>query len=85
MSVTEAEKSLDQLMQPAMSVYYDWDLTKKKEKDKRHHYLITAVRSLHPKLATIVDRRGTSTGNAQKGTAQETALPPNGTLPSLQR
>jgi hypothetical protein len=44
MSVTEAEKSLDQLMQPAMSVYYDWDLTKKKEKDKKHHDLIAAIR-----------------------------------------
>jgi hypothetical protein len=43
-SVAEREKSLDQLMQLDMSVYYNWDVTKKKEKDKRHHDLITALR-----------------------------------------
>jgi hypothetical protein len=43
-SVAEGEKSLDQLMQPAMSVYYNWDLTKKREKDKKHHDPITALR-----------------------------------------
>jgi hypothetical protein len=32
--VAEGEKSLDQLMQLAMSVYYNWDVTKKREKDK---------------------------------------------------
>jgi hypothetical protein len=30
--MAEVEKSLDQLMQLAMSVYYNWDLTKKREK-----------------------------------------------------
>jgi hypothetical protein len=42
-SVAEGEKSLDQLMQLAMSVYYNQDLTKKRE-DKKHHDLITALR-----------------------------------------
>jgi hypothetical protein len=43
-SVDEGEKSLDQLMQLSMSVYYNQDVTKKKEKDKKHHDLITALR-----------------------------------------
>jgi hypothetical protein len=42
--MTKGEKSLDQLMQLAMSVYYNWDLTKKREKDKEHHDLIAALR-----------------------------------------
>jgi hypothetical protein len=60
-------------MQLAMSVYYNWDVTKKKEKDKKHHYFIAALSEcptwLGPtlKLATIVDMRGTSVENAQKG------------------
>jgi hypothetical protein len=33
--VAEGEKSLDQLMQLAMSVYYHQNITKKKEKDKK--------------------------------------------------
>jgi hypothetical protein len=44
-SVAEGKKSLDQLMQLTMSVYYNQDLTKKKEKkDKKHHDLIPALR-----------------------------------------
>jgi hypothetical protein len=73
-SVAEGEKSLDQLMQLAMSVYYNQDVTKKKEKDKRHHDLITSLREcptryggLYSELATVVDRRGTATENVQKG------------------
>jgi hypothetical protein len=31
-------------MQLAMSVYYNQDLTKKREKDKKHHDLIAALR-----------------------------------------
>jgi hypothetical protein len=52
-----------------MSVYYSWNLTKKREKDKRYNDLITALRdcSTIPELATIVNRRGTSAWNAQKG------------------
>jgi hypothetical protein len=66
----KGKKSLDQLMQLAMSVYYNQDITKKREKNKKHHDLIETLRecpTLQPKLATIVDRRGISTGNAQKG------------------
>jgi hypothetical protein len=60
-------------MQIAMSVYYNRDLTKRREKDKKYYDLITTLREcptpwvLNPKLATIVDRSGTSTWNAQKG------------------
>jgi hypothetical protein len=35
MSVAEGEKSLYQLMQLAMSIYYNQDLTKKRDKDKK--------------------------------------------------
>jgi hypothetical protein len=43
-SVAEGEKSLDQLIQLAMSVYYNWNLPKRREKDKRHHDLITVLK-----------------------------------------
>jgi hypothetical protein len=54
-------------------VYYNQDHIKRREKDKRHHDLITALKEgppnwgLHPQLATTVNRRGTSTENALKG------------------
>jgi hypothetical protein len=41
-SVAEGEKSLDQLIQLAMSVYYNWDITK--ERKRQHHDLIAALR-----------------------------------------
>jgi hypothetical protein len=44
MSVTEGEKSLDQVIQLAMSVYYNQDLTNRRGKHKRHHGLIAALR-----------------------------------------
>jgi hypothetical protein len=37
-------KSLDQVIQLAMSVYYNQDLTKKREKNKKNHDLIIALR-----------------------------------------
>jgi hypothetical protein len=43
-SVAEGEKSLDQLLQLAMSVYYNRDVTKRREKDKKHHDLIATLR-----------------------------------------
>jgi hypothetical protein len=52
-----------------MSVYYNQDITNR-EKDKRQHDLIAALREgptqlgPDPELATIVDSRGTSTENA---------------------
>jgi hypothetical protein len=49
-SVAEGEKSLDQLMQLAMSVYYNHDVTKKREKDKSHHDLIVAIRECPTQL-----------------------------------
>jgi hypothetical protein len=42
--VADKEKSLDQLMQLAMSIYYNWDLINRRKKDKRHHDLIAALR-----------------------------------------
>jgi hypothetical protein len=58
--------SLDELMQLAMSVYYNQDITKKKEKDRRHHGLITALRECPTQACYHVDRMGTSAENAQK-------------------
>jgi hypothetical protein len=42
-----------------MSIYYNWELTNRREKDKSQHDLI--------ELATMMDRRGSSAENAQKG------------------
>jgi hypothetical protein len=72
-SVAEGEMTLDQLRQLAICVYYNRDLTKKREKDKKHHTKLQISDStpldgaLHPKFATIVYRRGTSAENTQKG------------------
>jgi hypothetical protein len=62
--MAEGEKSLDQLIQLAMPVYYNWDITNR-EKDKRHHDLIAAPSDwgLYPELATMVYRRGISAEN----------------------
>jgi hypothetical protein len=43
-SVAEGEKSLDQLIQLAISVYYNQDLTTRRKKDKGHHDFIAALR-----------------------------------------
>jgi hypothetical protein len=79
-------------MQLAVSVYYNQDVTKKKEKDKRHHDLITALREvLHLTGTYIPSLLPLWTGGAlpqrmpKRGTAQETAAPCTGILPSLQR
>jgi hypothetical protein len=40
--VAEGDKTSDQLVQIATSVYYNWDLTRKIEKDRRH--LVAALR-----------------------------------------
>jgi hypothetical protein len=42
--VAEGDKTLDQLVQMATSVYYNRDLTKKREKDRRNHDLVAALR-----------------------------------------
>jgi hypothetical protein len=74
-----------------MSVYSDWDLTNRREKDRRHHDLFAALREgptnwgLHPQLATMVDRRVTSAETAQKGDSPGVSPHPTGTLPSPQR
>jgi hypothetical protein len=51
--VAEGEKSLDQVIQLAMSVFiamyvclYVRDLTNRREKDKRHHDLIAILREV---------------------------------------
>jgi hypothetical protein len=57
-----------------MSVYYNWDITKRREKDKKTSLQLSERAppdwGLHPELATIVDRRGISSENAQKGDSQ---------------
>jgi hypothetical protein len=45
-SVVEGEKSLGQLMQLAMFVYYNRNLTKKRDKDKKHQDLIAVLTEL---------------------------------------
>jgi hypothetical protein len=47
-SVAEGEKSLDQLIQLAISVYYNQDLTTRRKKDKGHHDFIAALREGPP-------------------------------------
>jgi hypothetical protein len=67
-----------------MSVYYNQDLTKRREKDKRHHDLIAALREGPTGLGpaswtwyTMVDRRGTSAENVQKGDSPGLSPTPN--------
>jgi hypothetical protein len=74
--------SLDELMQLAMSVYYNQDITKKKEKDRRHHGLITALRECPTQACYHVDRMGTSAENAQKADSLGDRPASTGTLPS---
>jgi hypothetical protein len=61
--MAEGEKSLDQLIQLAMSVYYNWDITNRKIRDMTS-LLPPLDWGLHPELATMVDRRGASIENA---------------------
>jgi hypothetical protein len=42
--VAKGENSLDQLVQLATLVYYNWDLTKKRDKDKKTQDLIAVLR-----------------------------------------
>jgi hypothetical protein len=80
--VAEGKKSLDKLIHLSMSIYYNQDLTKRREKDKRHHDLIAALREAPIQLgptstATIVDKRSTSTENAVKGNSLGDSPAPN--------
>jgi hypothetical protein len=69
-------------MQLATSICYNWTLLKRD--------LIAALReyphnrALHPEFATIVDRRGTSAGNAQKEDSLGDSMAHTRTLPHLQ-
>jgi hypothetical protein len=58
-------------MQVAMSVCYNWDINKRREKDKKHHDLIAALRERHPTGAYIPSLLSLWTG---EGTSTETAL-----------
>jgi hypothetical protein len=68
--VAEEEKSMGQLMKLAISVYHNGTLLKGKKRIKdtmTSSQLSGSAPSdwgLHPKLAMIVDRRGTSAENA---------------------
>jgi hypothetical protein len=53
-SVAEEEKSLDQLIQLAMSIYYNRDITKKREKDKKPHDLIAAPQEVPHLTGTYI-------------------------------
>jgi hypothetical protein len=80
--MAEGEKLLDQLMQPATSAFYNWDLTK-----KRPNCSSLGVRHRRAFILSVLPLQ---TGGAlpqemlQRGTAWETALTPTGTLPPLQ-
>jgi hypothetical protein len=83
--MTEGEKSLDQLIQLAMSIYYNQDITNRK-KDKRYDLIVTPTR-LGPTSRVYYHggQEGHFFRDASGGTAWETALPPTSALPSLQR
>jgi hypothetical protein len=67
----------------AMSVYYNQDLTNRREKDKRHHDLVAALREgpiwLGPASWTCYHggQEGTSAENAQKGDSPGVSPTPN--------
>jgi hypothetical protein len=54
--MAEGKKSLDQLIQLAISVYYNWDITNR-EKDKRHD-LIAAPTQLGPTSMVVCYHSG---------------------------
>jgi hypothetical protein len=80
--VAEGEKSLDQLMHLAMSVYYNWDITLKKKK-KTRNTMIHCRSQRGPNLtgACILSLLPLWTGGAlpqrmhKRGTTRETARP----------
>jgi hypothetical protein len=75
--MAKRKKSLDQLIQLAMSVYYNWDITTERKIRDMTSLLPPPDWGLHLEFATMVDKKGTSAENAYRGTAQETAPPPN--------
>jgi hypothetical protein len=83
--MAEGEKSLDQLIKLAISVYYNWDITNR-EKDKRHDLIASPTR-LGPTSRVFYHdgQEGHFCRECLRGTAWETALLPTRTLPSLQR
>jgi hypothetical protein len=83
--MAKGEKSLDKLIQLAMSIYYNRDITNK-EKDKRYD-LIAAPARLGPTSQVCYHdgQEGHFYRECLRGTAWETIPPPTGTLPSLQR
>jgi hypothetical protein len=83
--MAEGEKSLDQLIQLAISVYYNWDITNR-EKDKRHD-LIAAPTRLGPtsRVCYHSGQEGHFFRECLRGTAWETGPPPTRTLPSLEK
>jgi hypothetical protein len=85
-SVAAGEKSLNQLIQLAMSIYYNWDITKRREKDKKLHNLSAALREGPTRLGPTSQvcyhcgQEGPLPQGMQKGrAARETAPPPTGT------
>jgi hypothetical protein len=69
----KGKKSLDQVIQLAMSVYYNQNLTKKRDKDKKHQDLIAVLGSSPPNGAPLpghainVDRKDTSIESVKEG------------------
>jgi hypothetical protein len=61
--VAEGEKSLDQLIQLTISVYYNWDITNRKIRDMTS-LLSPPDWGLHLEFATMMDKRDISAENA---------------------
>jgi hypothetical protein len=85
-SMAEGKKSLDQLMQLAMHVYYNQNVTKKKEKKTKD--TMTSLQlsgsappnwGLHPELATTVDKKGKECPKG--GQPRKQPRPPPGPCP----
>jgi hypothetical protein len=84
--VGEGERSLDQQVQVSPSVYYNQDLTKKRDKDKKklEHYCCTQVPYLmgpHSQdMLPIWKRRTLLKRVSKRDTAQKTALTSSGNM-----
>jgi hypothetical protein len=84
--IAEGERSLDQPVQLATSENYNQDLTKKRDKDKKHQTLLLHSGSSPPHgvplpgHATNADRKDTSIESVKEGASRETASVPSRTM-----
>jgi hypothetical protein len=82
--MAEGEKLLDQLIQLAISIYYNQDITNR-EKDKRYNLIAAPTRLGPTSLVCYHDGQERHFCREYlRGTAWETDPPPTRTLPFLQ-